>query len=450
MEFYRIWRVLLGHKWLIIGLPIIATCVGLGVSYGLPEQYQSTALVLVRPLQNIKFDTEPPDRKEILNFPVSEAAPIDAASKTYIEVITSPVIAMKIVDALHLDAVPRLDATSVTLKDKIRTWIKDTIRLAENYARYGRDIPASPYELAVEEVEKNLTASVRKDTYSFDISYRSGDPQRAADIVNTAAQMFLDHSSEAYRREASRTRGFIDAQLEASSKALDQARMALLAYQTAGGGFDPKVEFAEQIKNVSDLENTLIKAEGKLASLKRSNGAVSPSVAASEAEIAELQQQIAAGRVQLGTYPKKAANLDALVLALHIAQENYEFFLKRSTEARLREAAISSEIRIISRAVPNFYPVKPVKFIYAGLSFAMALVVAIGWALFFEYLDPRVRTIRGLDLELGIPVLGVVPILTRPWRRVRIVPRQIEGAALGSGAVLLGRTLRRRVERAAE
>ena len=46
MEFYRIWRILAGHKWVLIWLPIIATCVGLGLTYVLPEQYESTALVL--------------------------------------------------------------------------------------------------------------------------------------------------------------------------------------------------------------------------------------------------------------------------------------------------------------------------------------------------------------------------------------------------------------------
>ena len=67
----------------------------------------------------------------------------------------------------------------------------------------------------------------------------------------------------------------------------------------------------------------------------------------------------------------------------------------------------------MSPAEPSLYPIKPLKFEYAGLSFAVALVVAIGWALFFENLNPRVRTIRDLDDEFGVPVLGTIPTLTR-------------------------------------
>lgn len=40
-----------------------------------------------------------------------------------------------------------------------------------------------------------------------------------------AAQIFIDHSSEAYRREARRAREFIETQLDESRKALEQARV---------------------------------------------------------------------------------------------------------------------------------------------------------------------------------------------------------------------------------
>jgi capsular polysaccharide biosynthesis protein len=41
------------------------------------------------------------------------------------------------------------------------------------------------------------------------------------------------------------------------------------------------------------------------------------------------------------------------------------------------------------------------------------MLAAIGWALFAEQLNPRVRTIRDLDDESGAPVLGAIPTLTR-------------------------------------
>ncbi len=417
MEFYRIWRILTGHKWVLIWLPIVAAFVGLAVTYVLPEQYESVALVLARPYEDIKFNSSGGDRKEVRDFPVNLSAPIDAPSKTYMEVIKSPAVAVKIVEALKLDIKKPKTYSSVfdAFKDEVKTWVKDTIRTTRNYFKYGRDIPATPFELAVEDVGTNLQVSARKDTYAFDITYSSGDPNEAAAVANMAAEIFLERSSGTYRNDAARAREFFETQVGESRKALDQARAAILAYKNSGGTFELKSEYEEKLKVVSDLNDTLAKTEGKLAGHRivaaRSHLNYSPLVVAAEAEISELKEQISTLQEQLTAYPNKEKRMNELLLAERLAQESYEFFLKDYEEARVKEAATTTEIRIASRAVPGLYPVKPLKYVYAGLSFATALVVAIGWVLFYESLNPRIRTIRDLDDELGVPVLAAIPAL---------------------------------------
>lgn len=419
MEFYRIWRILAGNKWVLIWLPIIATGVGLGLTYVLPEQYESTALVLVRPFEDIKFNSGGGDKKEIPDFPVNLSAPIDALSKTYKEVINSPAVAMKIVDALqlHIKKPKEYDSLLEMVEDKVKTWVKSTTRTARNYFKYGRDIPATPYDLAVEDIEENLKVVSAKDTYAFDITYRSGNPKEAAAVANMAAKIFLEDSSEAYRSESARAREFIEMQVVESRKALEEARAALLAYENSGGTFDVDSEYKEKLKNVADLENTLAKTEAKLSGRRflaeRTHIKESPDVIADEGEIAELKEQIATLRAQQAAYPEKQMRMDAVGLTERLAEQNYEFFLKRYEEARVKESATVTEIRIASAAVPGLYPVKPLKYVYAGLSFATALGVAIGWALFLESFAPRVRTVRDVDEKLGVPVLGAIPPLKR-------------------------------------
>ena len=415
MEFYRIWRILVGHKRVLIWLPIVATCVGLGLAFVLPEQYVSTALVLVRPAEELKFNSNAADDKEILDFPVGRSAPIDAPSKTYMEVIKSPAVAAKIVEALHLDVkVPKEGETPFEVfKGEVKDWMGATARTLRNYLRYGRDIPASAFDLAVENVEEKLGVSVRKDTYAFDISFRSSDPKKAAAVANIAAQIFIEHSSEAYRSEAARAREFLEKQVDESRKALDQARAAVLSFKSSGETFDLTSEYKENLQYLEDLQDTLAKDGGKLAGMKRSFKQDSPEVLAQEAENAALQQQISTLQAQLVAYPEKEARLNAMILTQRLAEESYEFLRRRYEEARVKESAIVTEIRIVSPAEPALYPVNPIKFLYAGLSFAMAMVAAIGWALFAEQLSPRVRTFRDLGDEDGAPLLGAIPALTR-------------------------------------
>jgi len=419
MEFYRIWRILVGNKRVWIWLPIMATCGGLGVTYALPQLYESTALVLVRPHQDIRFTPSEGNKREF-DVPVNLSAPIDAPSKTYVEVIKSQTVAKKIVEALQLDVKePKEYASSIdAFADDVKTWVKDTIRILRNYFKYGRNIKASPFELAVEDVEQNLVVAARKDTYVFDITHRSSDPKKAAAVANMAAQIFLEQSSEAYRRESTRAREFIETQLDESRRALDQARAATLAYKTSSGTFALKSEYDDKLKNLSDLQNTLAKAEGKLAGLKYTYFRGSRSVAAQQADIAELKEQISSLRAELAAYPEREKQTNAIALAERLAEQSYEFFRKQYEEARVKESSTVTEIRIVSDAAPGLYPVKPLKYVYAGLSFATGLIVAIFWVLFIESLDPRVRTIRDLDDEPGVPVLSAIPTLKRSERTV--------------------------------
>jgi uncharacterized protein involved in exopolysaccharide biosynthesis len=420
MEFYRIWRILVGYRWLLIGLPVVAGAVGLGLSYVLPELYESNSLVVVRPQEEIRFDATGSAEKQLVGFPVSGSAPLDTPSKTYIEVIKSPAVAERIVRALHLDAeVPRTYANQFeATKAAVKIWLGEAIRRLRNELRFGRDIPATRFDRAVEGVEDNLFVAVRKDTYAFDIAFRSSDPKEAAAVTNMAAQIFIERNAEAYRSEAARARAFLATQLDASRAALAQARAATLAFKTADRTFDLAAEYSDMLKKLSALEDTLAHDTGALAGLRRTYGADSREVTSREAEHAALAAQAAALHAQLAAYPGKERQINALELDERLASESYAFFLRRYEEARVREASAIDEIRIVSPAIPALYPIKPVKAAFAGMSFAVALVAAIGWALMREFLDPRVRTTADLDEMLGVPLLGAIPTLRRgSWTR---------------------------------
>src|SRR5205807_1120139 len=138
------------------------------------------------PFEDIKFNSNVGDQKGTLDFPVTLSAPIDSLSKTYIEVIKSPTVAVKIVDGLQLYITKPKTYESLfeAIRDKAKIWFRNTLRTVRNYANYGREIPASQFDLAVEDVEEKLIVSPRKDTFAFHITYRSGDPNEAAAVAN--------------------------------------------------------------------------------------------------------------------------------------------------------------------------------------------------------------------------------------------------------------------------
>src|SRR5580704_5717658 len=111
MEVIAIFDVLRRHVYLIVSLCIVTTIVGYGlsfVSYVIPEKYDAAAFVLVRPHDPIKIESNN-SNKEFLDFPVGQTPVVEAASKTYIQIIQSPALIGDVVRELGLDHKPKMD-----------------------------------------------------------------------------------------------------------------------------------------------------------------------------------------------------------------------------------------------------------------------------------------------------------------------------------------------------
>lgn len=68
MEFHQLSRIISHYRQMIILLCLSSTATALFLAFALPEKYEATAMVLVRPEQNIKFPTTARE-KELLDFP---------------------------------------------------------------------------------------------------------------------------------------------------------------------------------------------------------------------------------------------------------------------------------------------------------------------------------------------------------------------------------------------
>src|ERR1700684_3195009 len=105
MEVIALFDVLRRHVFLIVALTIVTTLAGYGISFVsilVPEKYEASATVLVRPHQPIKIDSNS-SGKEYLDFPVGQTSVVESASKTYIQIIQSPELIGEVVRELGLD-----------------------------------------------------------------------------------------------------------------------------------------------------------------------------------------------------------------------------------------------------------------------------------------------------------------------------------------------------------
>ncbi|MGA2411324.1 MAG: Wzz/FepE/Etk N-terminal domain-containing protein, partial [Candidatus Binataceae bacterium] len=213
MEEIAIFSVLRRHVFLIVALCIVTTLAGYGlsfVSFLIPEKYDASAIVLVRPQEPIRLEPNNNTNKEFLDFPVSQTTVVETASKTYIEIIKSSALIGEVVRELELDQAPpkkeaeggsilsRLYDSMESLYDGLQEDIKDAIAIA----KYGRLLKDDPFSKAVKNVTKGLELKSYEDTYVFEIKYTDEKPQTAADVANTIARLFIGFMEKIRSSEA--------------------------------------------------------------------------------------------------------------------------------------------------------------------------------------------------------------------------------------------------------
>lgn len=419
MGFYRVWRVISAYRVLITIFTLTATLTAVALTFILPSKYAASSLVIVRPEEKIRLSPPQGQGKEVLDFPVSQAAPMDAPSRTYMEVLQSEAVAGRIVTALKLDAPETVSnsSTMARLRDEFKIWLRDTIRASRHLSRYGRVIPASRFDLAVEDVRENLKLDATKNTYAFSITYMSGNPVEAAAVANQAAEIFLEHNADAYRREAESSLKFIEARLLENETILRDARDALQRYKDKVGVFAINDEYRERIKVVSSLEVDVESSQARLAGLLEAYAPENSKVASAQAEVGRLRQALAAYKADLLGLPAQERTLGQLELAVSVAQQDYEYMRSKYEEFRIAETSFA-EIRTVSPATVPRYPMKPIKYYYAVLALLLALVSSIALVLFLEYLNPHVRSADDVTTVLDVPLLAAIPVM-RPVRARR-------------------------------
>lgn len=102
-----------------------------------------------------------------------------------------------------------------------------------------------------------LVMEVGKKTGIIRLSYKSTDPRRARDVVNTLAQVYQEHNVDFKSQEASKTLEFIASQLGTTQNDLDSAEKNLQAFKSTSGAVKLDADNADLVKRLAELDSQL-------------------------------------------------------------------------------------------------------------------------------------------------------------------------------------------------
>lgn len=425
MEETAIFDVLRRYARMIITLSLVATLVGYGGSFLLPNRYTASALVLVRPQDVIKLESQNANSKEFLDFPMGQSTVVETPSKTYIEIIKSPALIRELVHKLALDAPgetwsDRLSKILPAYMKPAIDYVKPTVdnltqllNSAITFLIYGNVIHDDPVSNAIKSVQNNMVLEARADTYIFSIKYTANEAQQAADIANTTAKLFIDFMEEARQSESKYGRDRLHTQLDQNRQRLDSARQRVEAFKRAHSIFLYQTEYEAKLKVISELQVELAKVEEALAGLR----AVASKSALSNVSLTEKRDSILRTlreqQAELAPLPGIERELKQLELVEKSALSEYEIVERALKEAEIKNSYAAREVQLVSEAVPPHLPSSPVRLIIVLVSLLSAMVVGVGLAFLLEYLNRRIRGIRDVEDFVGVKVLATIPHVSR-------------------------------------
>lgn len=254
-------------------------------------------------------------------------------------------------------------------------------------------------------------------TNIISITATSSDPEQAAKLVNTVAEVYKETHFENKKKEASNVREFVEGQLDNYALQLFQSEEELQRFREENPLVVERISTnaspVQADPRVASLEGEIVKAELELISLKSKYTDLHPKVISLRRKIAKSKQDLSTAIAELSAQQKELSSKEIRLVQLKrniaMGQEIYMMFRTKHEEARILEAEKAEDVSIIEKAMVPTAPIKPNKNLNMIIGIFSGLLIGLIMAFVSESLDTTIGRIDDIEELLKVPVLGIIP-----------------------------------------
>jgi capsular exopolysaccharide synthesis family protein len=164
----------------------------------------------------------------------------------------------------------------------------------------------------------------------------------------------------------------------------------------------------DMIRLQSQIQDTDVKIQGEIAKVVQSIRTEYETAQAQENSlVGALEQQ----KTEAMALSRKGIDYGVLQRDANTNRQMFDALLQRAKETGVSAELKSTNIRVVDAAIVPSSPVSPRKLLNLILAIFGGGIFAVGLAFFFEYLDNRVKSPEEIKRYLGLPFLGLVPVL---------------------------------------
>ncbi len=124
-----------------------------------------------------------------------------------------------------------------------------------------------------------------------------------------------------------------------------------------------------------------------------------------------LEQDMKEITAELEALEVKLIELEFLEADAERNESFYESLDQRMSEVDLGAMIRANNVRVVDPAISNADPVRPVLPVNVAMGLLMGLFGGCALAFFMEYLDSTVKSREDVEITVGMPFLGIVPLI---------------------------------------
>lgn len=231
----------------------------------------------------------------------------------------------------------------------------------------------------------------------LEISFSDRNPQMAADVANSYAAELDRLNREVTSTRARITREFIGNRLMEVARELDSARTALRQFQSRHKAIDLGQQTQLAIQSAVNLKVALAENEMELNLKEQSLSASHPEVITLKRRVEQIRDQISS--LEFGSKDSSFLNLPVsevpllkvrlaeLTSRVQVSEALFQILTEQYEQAKIQEKMDTPTISVLDAAYPPELPYSPQKKMIVAVAAALALILAIFFALMLDYFD---------------------------------------------------------------
>ena len=395
IDLSRYWRVISRRKWSIISLAVMVSLLAMFIVYSMTPYYKATSTLLIQPQQ-----AKLPSIEDLYGL----AGKDKEYYLTQLEMLKSRVLAEKVIAELNLLQKPEFMPKEGGFHPVayIKQWLGLTL---------DTEIEAEPIDAVVAAFKERLAVSLIKDTQLISISFVSETPALAASVANALGDVYINDQLSSRIDMTRRATSWMEQRLTVLKSSLDASEQLLQRYKEDNELVDIKGVSSLTAQELDELTTRLLLARSKFSEISKRYGVKHPRYIASRSEVTAAERELARSKGHIQRIGRKEVKLRELQRQVESNRQIYDTFLARLKEANQAVDLKTSNARIFDPAVAPAIPFKPKKGLVVALAFFASLMLGVLLAFFFEALDKTFKNSTDIEDELGLPMLGLLPLI---------------------------------------